>query len=490
VALFQALLTLIGKSAGKVLNAIFGWAVRALFGQTSSREQTFLSAVVGAAVAWPLLLVGLGAPKIAALLLAFVPIPHWIPAWTIRLVWLGLAVVVPLGVGLAVASKAPPHMPHESFLKRTARGFPITVGLAAAFMIMFISVPLMRLAALVRRFESADIPLMTDGDAYEQVADRISNVLEHHGFALHRAQPGWWVAAPIRILTWFGGEAFRAYVPSRPAHFVSADLEMSLYPSGVLLRGRKDRVTWAHGLIAETVVHTDGLQTTDAKAQELERQLRRLWKIFDESPTAHADSPRLLGRLQELTHELGSLSVPFDDWQVLYRQILQVGRAVRGERQLLDDEAPGDAGKTKQEHTTMAMHEEPVSGEGMGAQQLGTGALLKEIGSHLELLAKKQFELATTELRADLQSEARAAGGLGIAALTGLAAINLLLVTGVLGLSQVMPGWQAGLVVSGATLLVAAILGLVSWRRRLRDPMSRTRKTLKDDAKWSRERLA
>jgi hypothetical protein len=126
----------------------------------------------------------------------------------------------------------------------------------------------------------------------------------------------------------------------------------------------------------------------------------------------------------------------------------------------------------------------------MGAQQLGTGALLKEIGSHLELLAKKQFELATTELRADLQSEVRAAGGIGIAALTGLAAINLLLVTGVLGLSQVMPGWQAGLLVSGATLLVAAVLGLVSWRRRLRDPMSRTRRTLKDDAKWSRERLA
>jgi hypothetical protein len=136
----------------------------------------------------------------------------------------------------------------------------------------------------------------------------------------------------------------------------------------------------------------------------------------------------------------------------------------------------------------MATQEEPVSGE--GAKQLGTGALLKEIGSHLELLAKKQFELATTELRADLQSEARAAGGLGIAALAALAGINLLLVTGVLGLAQLMPGWQAGLIVSGATLVVAAILGLVSWRRRLRDPMSRTRKTLKDDAKWTRERLA
>jgi hypothetical protein len=34
VAILQAILSLIAKSAGKALNAIFGWAVLALFGQT------------------------------------------------------------------------------------------------------------------------------------------------------------------------------------------------------------------------------------------------------------------------------------------------------------------------------------------------------------------------------------------------------------------------------------------------------------------------
>ena len=105
------------------------------------------------------------------------------------------------------------------------------------------------------------------------------------------------------------------------------------------------------------------------------------------------------------------------------------------------------------------------------------------------MLAKKQFELATTELRADLQSEATAAGGLGIAALAALAGLNLLLVTGVLGLSQLMPGWLAGLVVSGAVLLVAAVLGLVSWRRRVQKPLARTRATLEEDVRFAKERL-
>src|SRR5512132_1528948 len=62
MVLLQALLSFLGRSAGKVLNAIFGWAVIALFGRTSSRQQTLLSGVVAMAVLWPLLLAGILAP--------------------------------------------------------------------------------------------------------------------------------------------------------------------------------------------------------------------------------------------------------------------------------------------------------------------------------------------------------------------------------------------------------------------------------------------
>src|SRR5580704_16521595 len=111
MALLQALLARISKSAGKILNALFGWAVRALFGQTTAREQTFLSVVVAAAVAWPVLLVGIVAPKVAALLLAFVPIPHAVPSWSVRLAWVTLALIIPFAVGIAVAAKAPAKAP-------------------------------------------------------------------------------------------------------------------------------------------------------------------------------------------------------------------------------------------------------------------------------------------------------------------------------------------------------------------------------------------
>ena len=219
------------------------------------------------------------------------------------------------------------------------RGFPITVGLAAAFVVMFVSVPVMRLGAILRRRKSADIPLVTNESAYHQVADTICDVLNRHGFALHPASPGWWVAAPIRILTWLGGDAFRSYVPSQLEHFVSPDMELSLYPSGLLLRGKAHSVTWAHGLIAESVVHTEGLQTVDPKAQALEKRIRRVWKTYDTAPAQIVGSENLVQTLEQISGDLGRLQVDFDDWQVLYRQILQVGRAIHGQRQLMDLEA-------------------------------------------------------------------------------------------------------------------------------------------------------
>ncbi|HVZ88189.1 MAG TPA: phage holin family protein [Polyangia bacterium] len=483
MAILQALLALISKTAGKVLNAIFGWAVRALFGQTTAREQTFLSVIVGAAVAWPILLIGVIAPKVAALLIAFVPIPHWIPSWIVRLVWLGLALFIPIGVGIAVAVRSPPSLRHESQVVRVLRGFPITIGLAGAFVIMFVSVPIMRLAALARREKSADVPLITDAAAYHEVAAAICRVLNRHGFSFRPAAPGWWVAAPTRLLTVMGGDAFRAYVPARLEHFVSDGLEMSIYPSGLLLRGRSNRLTWAHGLVAETVVHTEGLQTTAPEAQALERRLRRIWKSHDADPTG-AGTAGLERDLDQVTHDLGELDVDFDDWQVVYRQILQVGRSIHGQRQLLDIEAP----RVVEAGGRAGMDENRGTGDD-DLRQLSARDLVRQIGSQAEALVTKQIALAKAELKKDLRTEATAAGGLGVAAVLALLSLALLLVTGALGLALLVPAWAAGLIVSGLLLAATAIVALVSWRKRIARPMDRTRRTLKGDLEWAKGRL-
>jgi hypothetical protein len=336
MALLQAILTLISRSAGKILNAVFGWAVRALFGQPSAKEQPFLTGVVAAAAAWPVLLLGIAFPKVAAMLVAFVPFHNRAPAWVIRVVWLALALFVPMIVGVVVASKAPLGSMRASFWKRLARGWPITIGLAAAFLVMFVTVPALKLVSLVRGQKQEQVPLVTHSSAYHDVAALVVAALGRHGIQLRAEKPGWWVWVPTAILLKMGGDAFRGYVPDRLEYFRGDNLEASLYPNGLLLRGSKQKVARAHGLVSEALSHSEALQTMDPQAQELEKRIHSLWDVFDRDPIGNVGAEPLRRAVERLAHDLSEAEVPFEDWQVLYRELLQLDRDLSGQPPLID----------------------------------------------------------------------------------------------------------------------------------------------------------
>jgi len=336
MAFLQALLTLISRSAGKILNAVFGWAVRALFGQPSPKEQPFLTGVVALAAAWRVLLMCVAFPKLAALLLAFVPLHNRVPPWIIRIVWLGLALFVPVIIGLVVASKAPAGSVRESFWMRVARGWPITIGLAAAFVVMFVTVPGLKIASILRGRKQEQVPLVTHSSGYHDVAAIIVATLNRHGYNMQRATPGWWISVPTTILRKMGGDAFRGYVPDRLEYFREGPLEAALYPNGLLLRGPKTRVARAHGLVSEALSHSDALQTMDPQAQLLEKRIHSLWDLFDRDPVGNVGAEPLRNAVSQLALDLGESDLAFEDWQILYRELLQLDRDIEGKPPLID----------------------------------------------------------------------------------------------------------------------------------------------------------
>jgi hypothetical protein len=312
MALLQALISFIGKSAGKILNAIFGWAVVALFGRTSPKEQIVLSGLVGAAAAWPLLVLGIAFPKIATFLVAFLPLSHRVPSSIVRLVWLALALLVPVLVGMVVAAHAPPGSPREHFVTRALRGFPVTVGIAGAFLLMFITVPALRIAAMAKGRQDEHVPCITDGEAYEVVTARINAILHRHALGATRSEPTWWLAGPSKVLTKLGGQALRGYTPDRLAYWNGPELEIAFYPSDILIRGTKAEVARTHGLLAEAITRGPWLRTVDPEAQDLERQIPQVWRVYDEKPAARAHSRRLWSRVADIARDLGNAKVAYD----------------------------------------------------------------------------------------------------------------------------------------------------------------------------------
>ncbi len=122
--------------------------------------------------------------------------------------------------------------------------------------------------------------------------------------------------------------------------------------------------------------------------------------------------------------------------------------------------------------------------------RLSLTQILKEIRVKSLKLLRKEIDLVKTELKADIKSEIFMVGGMGIAAVLIFLSISMLLVTLILALSEVLPSWAAGLIVSAVLLLAAAIVALISWKKRVKNPLRRTREVLETDLKIKRGSLA
>jgi len=364
------------------------------------------------------------------------------------------------------------------------RGVPTTLAIAASFAVVFVSVPAQRIAAVIRRWTDIHVPLVTDAQAYRVVAAEVVETLTRHGHAIAAADPPWWVSAPGRILRALGGPSFQDYVPERLAYFRGPRLEVALYPNSLLLRGPEQETALAHGLLVEALTGAPAYQTFDPRAQDVERQIRSVWLTFRRNPEAHRDSRRLENRLGEIARDIRALPVDYDEWQIVYRQALQLGRALRGEGQLLTDAGGGPA-EGPREETPMA-----INGDVTRFQTLPTRELLAEIMDKAGMLAQKEVALARTEIKADIDANLAMAKGLGVAAVIGLLGVNLLLVAVALALAPASAPWLPALIGGGLLVLIGAIVGYVGWSRRVTRPLALTRKSLKEDVQWAKEQLA
>ena len=132
-------------------------------------------------------------------------------------------------------------------------------------------------------------------------------------------------------------------------------------------------------------------------------------------------------------------------------------------------------------------HDVVAEDETQGPRRLAatsTRQLMSDSLSELALLIRKELELARTEVREDMRREVASLVGLAVAGVFGYLTVAFLLVTGLLALARVVPAWGAALLASAIALALAVGLGVAGWRGLKRPPLQRTRRTIKEEAKW------
>jgi uncharacterized membrane protein YqjE len=125
-------------------------------------------------------------------------------------------------------------------------------------------------------------------------------------------------------------------------------------------------------------------------------------------------------------------------------------------------------------------------------RQLPVRELVTEMSRTASMLVRKEVELARNEAREDLRAQIKTASGLGVAGLCGVLALEMLLVTIAFALQESgkLSGWVASLLIAAVVLVVGAVAGLWGWAKRVRKPLDTTRRSIQENVRWARDRIA
>jgi hypothetical protein len=189
-----------------------------------------------------------------------------------------------------------------------------------AIVILFLAIvaPVFKLRSIIKRWDDAHVPIVVKPGGYDDVAGELEQSLDAAGLDLRRARAPRVLEMPSRLLATVGGESVKRLVPDELVMLKSHALEVSIYPSDVAMAGTKDAVAQARAAIADRLTHTEAHLTASKEAQELEDIMKKM--------RVSPDRQRSLDMLPGLDEMLAHLTIPYEEWEVLYRQRLQVER--------------------------------------------------------------------------------------------------------------------------------------------------------------------
>ena len=95
---------------------------------------------------------------------------------------------------------------------------------------------------------------------------------------------------------------------------------------------------------------------------------------------------------------------------------------------------------------------------------VGLSGATRRVADHARSLVRLELQLATAEMKKKFQAIGAGIGFSAGAALLALYALGFGLAAAAAGLATTLPWWASLLIVCGALVLIAAILGLIGYR--------------------------
>jgi hypothetical protein len=333
MAILAALFGVIGRFAGKLLTMSLGWASVLLFGRVPRDKQIFLAAITFGSVIWVVLIVGVLVPGVGLFLLSFAPIPDWVDEFWIRLAMLAAVVIIPPVLSAATLKllRAEDRPKGAGQLAvHLARGYPLAAGLALMLVFLGAIGIARKVVSLTKRWSDTHIPIVVKPHGYEKLAGDLDRAISDAGIDVAPRDAPAVMTVPGKLLATIAGSSVRGLVPDRLVRLVGKDVEVLIYPSDVAISGKAVTTARLQAALASRLTTTQAWLTGSAKGQEIEDEIERL---AEHRPAGK----ELTDALASIDEQLATEDLPYDEWEVLYRERLQV------ERDLLLGVRPGQA---------------------------------------------------------------------------------------------------------------------------------------------------
>jgi hypothetical protein len=342
MAIIQAILAFVTRSAGRLLNTAFGWATVMLFGQVPQDRQVYLSIIAFGSVAWIVALLGILFPSVATFLFIFVTVPTWIDKRWIRLGMLVGAVLIPAVVGwLSTRLVDPGERPRRAgpLARAILKGYPFTLGLALTLLVMTVFAPFLKLRTLARRWTMQHVAVIIKPEDYPDVVSDVQRALRAGGLEMEPQPANWMLRVPTKLLALFARNSVAPFVADYLTNLVSPSVEVLVHPSDIVIVGAEFDVARTRAILAEHLTYTKAYLTWSKEANQIEERLGALWRSETSAATARRE-------LAEVDRLLRSQKLAYEEWEVLFRQRLLIDRQLSGAAPLMSPQASPPAEST------------------------------------------------------------------------------------------------------------------------------------------------
>jgi hypothetical protein len=244
---------------------------------------------------------------------------------------LAAAIVIPLVVGfVSTRMLDPTDRPKGTgaLAVEVLKGYPYTLALALTLITMTVLAPVMKVRTIVKRWSTRHVPVIVEAEAYLEVVRDVERALDQGGFHVERRPASWMLRFPTKILTTLAGGAVDDLVADQLTSLETDRLEVLLHPSDLVISGSEKDAARANAILAQQLAFSRAYMTWDKEANDLEDRLRKIWVTLRQQSKRPGVVEHNTSRLAAVEHDLQKLELPYEEWEVLFREKLMVERAL------------------------------------------------------------------------------------------------------------------------------------------------------------------